>query len=187
VSAATMLILILFAAIWVGGLVVWILGARAQGTRRRQMPWYVRLWIVVTAMFILGVGGYALLATLAARVHLQQLAEAPHTVVRLQAGSESLSLNDAADASRFLQLLCDGESVSAHHSHPVDTIKIIVEPQGEVYKLGRDSAHLQEFWLEEGSGQHIRQFHSPALDVWLRTHGPASSVSTPATAPTRKQ
>ena len=199
------LIIVLFFVVWVGGVVVWIAGAlrirgrrsmrevrlvRTRGSRSlrltQETPWFVKLWIGVAAMFIIGVVGYYLIARFSALSHLEHLASAPPDVLKLCGVSSSLDLNGHGDVSAFLKLLASGEGVWGHHSHPVDATIITFVADGKVYKLGRDSDHLQEFWLSGGQDPewHLRQFNSPALDAWLRLHWPtgSSTASTRGTA-----
>jgi len=95
----------------------------------------------------------------------------------ISTGEKRIEITDPTTIGNLLSLICRGREVSAHHTHPVDKIKLSIPKAGYTYSLGKDSEIKDEFWLEwlsyPGSDPSIssitivRQFFSSELSGWL--------------------
>ncbi len=74
-------------------------------------------------------------------------AEAAHVI--LAKGATTRPITDAAAAARILTLLTGAKGIAAHHSHPVEPVTVSFEFRGNAYRyrVGRDSAVPNEFWV----------------------------------------
>ena len=110
--------------------------------------------------------------------------------VRISGDAAARLIEGPGEARALADLLMGGDNVSAHHSHPVDTLVIALPDLGETWVLGRDSDVADEFWFSSGDvpgiperGRHVRQFGNPALTGWLASHGFAQERPSAAPPP----
>ena len=81
-------------------------------------------------------------------------------------------IRDPAEISALLSLLQTLRDLPAHHSHPIENCDITIEfgSSEYQYRLGRDSAVPDEYWVFEtartgsgSSGREIGRVRSPKL------------------------
>ena len=134
---------------------------------------------MVVAYFVL-FGLAALTQKLAVAHRFNTLVKRPPDALVISSQGNSVTLSDPVAVTELLRMIDRGESVSAHHSHPVNEIHLSFPRVGYTYALGRDSQRDGEFWLKwvayPGSGAPrdlapVRQFRSEELRRWWVTPG----------------
>lgn len=87
---------------------------------------------------------------------------------------------DPPISTEFLQIIAEAPKVKAHHSHSLPLLSFDVSDlslgKTHWYRVGRDSEHENEFWLDEITedrefGQPMHQFQSKELTSFLEVRG----------------
>jgi hypothetical protein len=115
---------------------------------------------------------------------LRSLKESAAAQIEFQIGDGRLAVSDAQAVQEFLELLTAGRNLHRHHSHPEKEVTFSLAGSPEIYQLGQDSAHPNEYWLQgqrQGERgpyyQTILQFQSEGLTAWLAQNHVANRPS----------
>jgi hypothetical protein len=155
-------------------------GDQGEGAPRARLP--ARLLKCAGALVVVYVVAVLVTAHL---THQRLVARFQHAgdggILGLQTTSDEHELALAADdATKLYEWIRKSRSVKAHHSHPVQEMRLAFitsdEPDEYVYRLGRDSDVEDEFWLVDVScagcsdaGRDVKQFRSRELSAYLRS------------------
>jgi hypothetical protein len=86
-------------------------------------------------------------------------------------------ITSRAEITAFAQIVEEGQIVEAHHSYPVNRVRIWFNDHRHTYRLGEDAYVKDEYWLEEEAGDNlnnwrVKQFQSQEMRAWLTRHLP---------------
>ena len=115
---------------------------------------------------------------------LRSLRESGAAAIEFQTRGGRLAVSEGRAVREFLELLTAGRNLSRHHSHPEKEVTFSFARSPEIYLLGQDSAHPNEYWLEgQRSGdrgpyyQTIMLFRSEGLTAWLEQNHVANRTA----------
>ena len=171
----------LFMPFWVIGVVLIFLYAflaQREGFKGSKHKIFSRILVGVVVVFVLAFICCGVLQDYLANKILKSFAAGHLDSLVIQNRSKHTEISDPVVIRKLFSFISHGYKVSAHHSQPVDQIKLILPSVGYTYSLGKDSDIKDEFWLDwvgyPGSDPSVslittvRQFRSPELSAWLK-------------------
>ena len=115
---------------------------------------------------------------------LRSLSERGPAAIEFEIGDGHLVVSEWRAVRDFLELLTAGRNLRRHHSHPEKEVTFRFAGSPEIYLLGQDSAHPDEYWLQgqrtSDRGpyyQTILLFRSEGLTAWLEQNHVANRTA----------
>ncbi|MBF0409623.1 MAG: hypothetical protein HQM10_19945 [Candidatus Riflebacteria bacterium] len=140
---------------------------------KKHETWFKKYFFCCVCGFIL----YAIVLSVLSKMFISQDFETAFSKspqhIDFEFENKKTTVHEDTEIKRLKNIFDTAKSVSAHHSHPTDTIIFRVDGCSSSFILGKDSQNKSEFWLkvknpEYGQGEFVlNHFRSIELEDWL--------------------